>query len=119
VPSPLALLVSIVALAMWTIWVVRSGRAGRWVQLVPVVACVAGGALELCAMHALQEVRDRVSEINPAEKATVLAQGIGRASAFAVGAWTVVSAAALVLLVLTLRRPPDDDGVPPARVVSE
>jgi hypothetical protein len=118
VPAPLALLLSIVALAAWTIWIVCTGRAGRWVQAIAVIACVGAGALQLLAMHALQDVRDRISESNPAEKAMIFADGLGRASALAVGAWTVVAAAALVLLVLTLRAP-NDVHEPRARVVSE
>ncbi len=112
--SPLALLASIAALAAWTIWILRSGRAGRWAQAIPVVAAVVAGGLELLSMHAIQQTLTGVAEANPADKASNLAAGIGRASAFAVGAWTVVAAAALLLVVLTLRKPQD---LPPARVV--
>jgi hypothetical protein len=111
---PYVLLASIVVLAVWTVWILRSGRAGRWAQAIPVVAGVVAGALQLAAMHAIQQTLAGVAEANPANKASNLADGIGRASAFAVGAWTVIAAASLLLVVLTLRKPQD---LPAARVV--
>ena len=91
VSSPLALLASIAALAAWTIWILRSGRAARWAQAIPVVAAVVAGGLELLSMHAVQQTLTGLAEANPANKASNLAEGIGRASAFAVGAWTVIA----------------------------
>jgi hypothetical protein len=111
---PYVLLASIAALAAWTVWILRSGRAGRWAQAIPVIAGVVAGALQLAAMHAVRQTLTGVAEANPANKASNLAAGLGRASAFAVGAWTVVAAAALLLVVLTLRRPQE---LPRARVV--
>jgi hypothetical protein len=116
VSSPLALLASIAALAMWTIWILRSGRAERWAQAIPVVAGAVGGGLQLLAMHATRQAFADVAGDAAGNKATLLAEGLARASAFAVGAWTVVAAAALLLVVLTLRAP-HDLREPRARVV--
>jgi hypothetical protein len=114
VSSPLALLISIAAIAAWTVWILRSGRAGRWVQGIPVVTAVVAGALQLLSMHTVQQTLTGVAEANPADKASNLADGLGRASALCVGAWTVVSVAALLLVVLSLRTPEE---LPRARVV--
>jgi hypothetical protein len=111
---PYVLLASIAVLAVWTVWILRSGRAGRWAQAIPVIAGVVAGALQLAAMHAMQHAFTAVGEAEAGNKASMLADGLGRASAFAVGAWTVVAAAALLLVVLTLRAPQD---LPRAQVV--
>ena len=108
------LLVSIAAIAAWTVWIVRSDRAGRWVQGIPVVTAIVAGGLQLLSMHAIQQTLTGVAQANPADKASNLADGLGRASVLAVGAWTVVAVAALLLVVLTLRTPEE---LPRARVV--
>jgi hypothetical protein len=113
---PYVVLASIAVLAVWTVWVVRSGRAGRWAQAIPVIAGAVGGGLQLGAMHAMRHAFTAIGEAEASNKASMLADGLGRASAFAVGAWTVIAAAALLLVVLTLRAP-QDLREPRARVV--
>jgi len=85
VSSPLVLLVSIAAIAAWTVWIVRSDRAGRWVQGIPVVTAIVAGGLQLLSMHAIQQTLTGVAQANPADKASNLADGLGRASVLASG----------------------------------
>jgi hypothetical protein len=116
VPAPLAILLSIVTLTAWTVWVLRSGRAGSWAKYIPVIGGIGAGGCELLAMRAMTGAFGAVSNANPADKATVLADGIGRAAALQVGAWAFVAVAALLLVIVSLRAPSDPDG-PNARVV--
>jgi hypothetical protein len=111
---PYALLASIAAITMWTVWVVRSGRAGRSAQAIPVVTGLVAGGLQLLAMQSFRHAWTAAADTNPAAKASVLADGLGRASALAVGAWSMICVAALLLVVFSLRKPRD---LPPARVV--
>jgi hypothetical protein len=115
---PLVVLVSIVVLAAWTAWVVRTGRAGSWAKYIPVVGGLVAGGCELLAMRTLAGAFGAVANETAADKASMLANGLGRAAALQVASWAAISVAALLLVILSLRQPSDPDG-PSARVVRE
>jgi hypothetical protein len=111
-----ALLVSIVALVAWTGWVVRTGRAGKPARYIPVVAGLVAAACEAFAIR--ETLATFMATEEAGNKATMLADHLGRVAVLQVGAWASIAVAVLLLVILSLRQPSDPDA-PSARVVRE
>jgi hypothetical protein len=109
-----ALLVSIIPLAVWSGWVVRTGRARRSVMYIPVAASLIPVGCEVLTLRAVFASFDAT----PAKSTLLVSERLRYATALQPAAWSCIAIAALVLVIFSLRAPSDPDG-PSARVVRE
>ncbi|HEY1558018.1 MAG TPA: hypothetical protein VGF94_24480 [Kofleriaceae bacterium] len=68
-----------VAVYIWAWWLVRSGRAPRWLRWAAAVVVIATIACAGYTIWALSGAFRAVEDVNPADKASMLAHGISSA----------------------------------------